>query len=478
MKRVRIPHGEIVLLFFVSMCFLLISLYKLDTHMPFIGDQAWFYLSARDMLSGHIPLVGITSSHTWLHQGPLWTYLLAGSLWLGKFHPVSGALLTIGISLLTLITLYKVTAALFNKNVGYIALLLYTFSPLVIENARFAYHTSPIPLFSLLFLFAFFTWTKGEKRMFPFVILLLSILYNFELATVVLIFLVIGALFLGKLTKAAWSDIFTRRILLRSLLYAAIPMIPVLMYDLSHGFAQTVLFAGWLLVYKPSQFLFGGNNGDVVLSITSMVSYLWTKYQQLVSLGNSIIAAVLLIGSIATSIWIMHKKHVFTHGVIVLGITTLIAVISFIFNKTPSDAYMPLLYPWVIMFCSIFLYYLLSQKQKFVVVLGGCLLFSVVYQNLSEYTFDDYTLRDNVDHITLTERVATTEQIIRLVGKRPFIVVGTGEGSEFESFVMPYEYLLWWKGYAVSENPDVRVVVSEKSGKISVGFEERSNKVQ
>src|SRR5689334_18999628 len=35
--------------------------------MPFLGDQAVFYLSARDMLlSGTVPLVGIESSHPWL----------------------------------------------------------------------------------------------------------------------------------------------------------------------------------------------------------------------------------------------------------------------------------------------------------------------------------------------------------------------------------------------------------------------------
>lgn len=51
---------------------------RLPQLVAFIGDQGWFYLSARDvLLSGNIPLVGITSSHTWLHQGPRWTYLLA-----------------------------------------------------------------------------------------------------------------------------------------------------------------------------------------------------------------------------------------------------------------------------------------------------------------------------------------------------------------------------------------------------------------
>src|SRR6185312_14686775 len=66
--------------------------YKLNEFMSFIGDQGWFYISARDMLlTGQIPLVGITSSHTWLHQGPFWTYLLAFALKIGDYNPVAGA---------------------------------------------------------------------------------------------------------------------------------------------------------------------------------------------------------------------------------------------------------------------------------------------------------------------------------------------------------------------------------------------------
>ena len=76
--------------------------------MNFIGDQGWFYISARDiLLTGKIPLVGITSSHIWLHQGPYWTYMLAIMLFLFHFNPVSGAYLTAVIGLLTVFLIYR-----------------------------------------------------------------------------------------------------------------------------------------------------------------------------------------------------------------------------------------------------------------------------------------------------------------------------------------------------------------------------------
>src|SRR6185369_794671 len=73
---------------------LVIRLYYIEQSMQFIGDQGWFYISARDIvLKREIPLVGIVSSHPWLHQGAFWTYLLAPVLWLAHFNPVSGAYL-------------------------------------------------------------------------------------------------------------------------------------------------------------------------------------------------------------------------------------------------------------------------------------------------------------------------------------------------------------------------------------------------
>jgi 4-amino-4-deoxy-L-arabinose transferase-like glycosyltransferase len=136
--------------------------------MAFIGDQGWFYLSARDMLlTGQIPLVGIASGHVWLHQGPLWTYLLSIALSTSDFNPVSGAYLTALVDMTALLVLYKFSSDFFSKKIGFITALLYATSPLIVLNARFAYHTSPIPLFVILFLYSCVKWVK-EAKLFYF----------------------------------------------------------------------------------------------------------------------------------------------------------------------------------------------------------------------------------------------------------------------------------------------------------------------
>ena len=147
---------------FLLSCVLIIGAFlrfaRLSTLMAFIGDQGWFYLSARDLLlTWNIPLVGITSSHTWLHQGALWTYMLAPILWLFNFNPVGGAYLAVVLGIISIIAIYIVGKDLSkNEETGLIAAFLFATSPLVIIHSRIPYHTAPIPLATLLFIFFMF----------------------------------------------------------------------------------------------------------------------------------------------------------------------------------------------------------------------------------------------------------------------------------------------------------------------------------
>ena len=168
---------------------LFLRIYRISDLLVFIGDQGWFYISARDLLiDGKIPLVGITSSHTWLHQGPLWTYALAIILFIFNFNPIGGVYLSILLDLLTILVLYKLASELFSKNVGLVTACAYAVSPLAVIHARMPYHTSPIPLLVSLLLLALYRLKRGNVYYFPIVIFLLSLLYNFELATFILVF--------------------------------------------------------------------------------------------------------------------------------------------------------------------------------------------------------------------------------------------------------------------------------------------------
>jgi len=121
--------------------------------IPFFGDQAWFLDSAvHALMSGTLPLLGITSSITWLHQGPFWTYIIIPGLGLTRFSFLSLGLFTAALSVFEVPLAYLLGSRLKNRRTGLIFAVImggYYFS---VIHSRLAYHTSLIPLFFILFL--------------------------------------------------------------------------------------------------------------------------------------------------------------------------------------------------------------------------------------------------------------------------------------------------------------------------------------
>lgn len=145
----KIKHKHLLIIFLIFGLFLRL-LWPISQN-TFFSDQDWFYRQAADSLTqGKFPLLGITTSITWLHQGPLWTYLLIPTLAITNFHPLSGTVLTIFFSLATLLFIYSEGTAYLGKRIGLLSSFLYTFFFFSIVHSRIAYHTSPIPLFILI----------------------------------------------------------------------------------------------------------------------------------------------------------------------------------------------------------------------------------------------------------------------------------------------------------------------------------------
>ena len=208
-KKVHSFLRSNILVICIFLLALFLRFFQLESQMMFIGDFAWFYLSARDLLLTHnIPLVGIASSQTWLHQGPLWTYMLAVVLKLFSFSPLSGGYLAAGIGVLTVVLVYQTGLEFFSKKVALICSFLFATSPLIIIFSRMPYHTSPIPLFMTLLLLYTYKWLKNGPQYFPYVLLFCAILYNFELATFSVV-PAVGALFLyGLFKKRKYTEFY------------------------------------------------------------------------------------------------------------------------------------------------------------------------------------------------------------------------------------------------------------------------------
>ena len=447
-------------LFLIISFFLFNSLYKLDQNMVFIGDQGWFYLSARDMVLNHnIPLVGITSSHTWLHQGPLWTYFLSLAFLLFSFNPLSGAYITIFFGGLSIILIYILGKEIRDEKLGLITALLYSVSPLVVFYSRFPYHTSLIPFFVLLLLFFLFRWIKEKLAYFPLIILVFGLLYNLELATFSLVISVILVEIYGLFKKKQWAiGIFNRKTIFFSFVSFLISMLPILVYDLQNGFKQTLVFSGWI-IYKPIAFLLNSSGTFSIEKLSNLLKFLLQNLNSLLFSLPSIFSILLLMSSVAFLIY-LRKRERQSEGLsllILLLFLVFFSTLTLLVNMTVSDAYLPMFFPMIIILISFFVYSLFKIARA----IAFMLIF--IFLVLSLWTTYKYNGRD------LGKRINASREIIKLSQGKQYTIEGKGIGSEFESFTANYEYLTWWLGHGPSKKEEkLKFYIEENSSRIQV----------
>lgn len=462
-----------VLLILVLAFFL--RIFNLRNSMEFIGDQAWFYISARDILiKGQIPLVGIASSHPWLHQGPLWTYILAIALWIFKFNPVGGAYLTAFLGTITVFIMYFISSKIFSKRIGAIAACLYATSPLIITSDRFAYHTSLIPLFTLIYIYFLYEWISKENNLyFSLSILTLGILYNFELATIHLWFVLLVIIAYGLFKKKSWTtSIFKKNNLTRSVIFLTIPMFPVLIYDLSHGFVQTFGFFVWILYKLISSFISIKDFSNLTGGNEKILVFAYSNIQRLLFLKNGIVAIILFVSSIFYIFYSLSKlyvRNISSRYFLGYAITLLIfstGIIGFFVNKNYSDAYLQVFFPLVMIMFALLLDKLSSRKFLYS---GIIILFLYAATNIYILVSSNYSYNQGVNSVTFTDRIKAARSVVILTNGKEYNIVGKGWLSEFKNYVMNYEYLAWWLGHGPSKNEEsLKIYISESENGIRV----------
>lgn len=444
--------------------------FRLQELMMFIGDQGWFFLSARDMIiNGQIPLVGITASHTWLNQGPLWTYIVAGLFFAFNFNPIYPAFLVAGVGVLTVFLMYSVASRMFSNRIGIIAVFIYATSPLVVIHSRFAYHTSLIPFFVLLLMFSVYKWVRGNVYFFPLSLFFLLILYNLELATVVFFLPVMILIVYGLLEKKFWViNLFSKKIAFYSI-FALIVMFPVFFYDFSNGFRQTLGLFTWIIYKTVSFFLsffFGvvqsGNSNDFFLFLQEYNKRLLFAPSEYVS-NILFFACVAFLVSYAIRHWQKLKL-----GYVIFLTFLITSFFGLFINKVQSEAYLPMLFPLIILLLSIFLEALTHKKYLAISCYIGIIFLTVI----NAYTLMSRNFYMDIDDgygPSFQKRLAVSQYMINESGARAYGIIGKGKGSQFESFTMNYEYLTWWLGNGPAKSEaDLNFVISEEDSSIQV----------
>ncbi len=445
---INLLKKEFIILFLILLLGGFLRFYALNDQMHMISDQGWFFLSAKELLvDGKVPLVGITSSHTWLHQGPIWTYLLAGILWIGNFNPISAGYFSVLLDLLTVFTIYKVSKELFSRNIGLVSALLYATSPLIIIHSRMPYHTSPIPLLSILFLLFFYRWIKGNVIYFPLIILICSLLYNFELATVLFPIILIASLVFGIWKKKKWAKIFNKKIFL-FFITALIPMFPIIIYDFKNGFFQTVKFSGWLFFQALGSLGIRIIPQDPHPSWESFINFFLYEFRRIIFYRNEDVSSLIFVAVVvlnATLIYKLYKTNKFKANFSVFYITSFVLFGGFISQRESSGAYLAMLFPYYILLISISLLAINSYRKLFAYIF-------IVFVTLSNsyFLFREYKTSEGGG---MKKLIKASEFIVRDSEGKSITI----EKKNFQSNIniYQYRYLVWWKGGSLKEDPEI-----------------------
>lgn len=443
--------------------------YRLSHLMVFTGDVAWFYLDARDLLLGKsFPLVGITSSHNWMHQGAYWTYLLSIALFLGKFNPLAGGYLAAGIGVITVYVLYVVGKKLFSEKVGLLAALFYTLSPFAIFNMRLPLDTTPLPLLSLGFLYLLYEWVQGKRYAFVCLGILFALLYNFELASIM--FIVPGGIvFLYGYIKRPpyFLSTVNRKTVGLLLLGMTLIMLPMLVYDVHHGFPQTIRFVIWL-IYRlfVTVGLVHSTSTVAKESFGHFFQFVLSNNARIMFLLPSFVAAVI---SLSTCLVIV-MKAIQTKAVsfVLLALLTSTTIGVFIVYKTPSEAYLPLFVAYLLLGLAVTTMSLPIRRVQ--LLLMSLLLLAGVYGAYQLVTQNyQYTLPEAYG-FSYDTRLDAVKAIIQKTGKSTYTIEGKNMFIQTPSFTMNYEYLLWYLGHPVGEAfPEKIITIEEAPDRINIG---------
>lgn len=457
----RITSVQYFFLCLILLISAFINLYKINSLILFFGDIGRDYLAARDMiLTGNIPLVGIPSSVVWLHQGPLSIYIIGLGLLFGKFNPIVPAILYGLVGVASTFFVYLTGKTFFNFRIGLLAALFYATSPLVVVNTRMPYHTSSIPLFASIFFLLVYKVLNGNKKLLFRTFFVLGLLLQVELSNVVLFFVMAVSFFIYQI-KIYKSDV------IKSVLGFTLGILPFIIYDLTHGFIQTLGLPLWTINRIRLFFglTFSGNSTTIHYQ-----DAIYRIYQQVAStiFPFSLIITFFVFILIASVLVYKRKLLIEKNLQLILVLFWLVIPLAgFIIHTSPGTAYFPLLFPAI----SLMIAYAVFQiylKLKYIIVFFvlGC-IFNVVFILNNEYFLVTSKALHTLPPMSYNLGFAFSleEETCRFIVKdakgQPFTLSGGGFIKTLVTGIDNYTYIIWYLGGKITKNADLNYTIYE-----------------
>ncbi len=213
------------------------SIEMISGNFVFGFDQGKHWLGAKAIVVDHkFPLIGDeVGGARGFFQGPGWFYLLSVPFVIFHGDPYGAIVLMFFVGVSVIAASYLLFAPQLGLLSGAGIALLLAISPTLISSSRFAWPPFVIPILTVLYLFCVYKVIQGKKQYIPWVAGAIGVMANFEIAVAGTMLVTTGVFFLIYACK---NKVSFRTMLLAGIAFL-IPLSPLIIFDLRHGFLNT-----------------------------------------------------------------------------------------------------------------------------------------------------------------------------------------------------------------------------------------------
>ena len=281
------------------------------------------------LVNKHLRLIGQETSSQGVFIGPLFYYLQIPFYLLTKMDPSGTILLVTLLGMFTVFSFYYCFSKMFGKKVGLIASFIYAVTMYYVNTDREVVPTMPVYLWSVWFLYGTWLILKGKSRAYVLLGFLIGIIWNFNLALVILIPLIIVAQIFSK-TKINFKHV------LLGIVVFVITMSPYFVFEARHSLRQTKAIISSLVT--PKDYIPGTGRGlaklDRVLQLVhkNVNSIFWGPIRPLPTHWTLYLLIILFV--------FLYKKRIISKDLFVItSFWLLIYVVFFALNSIDVSEY-------------------------------------------------------------------------------------------------------------------------------------------
>lgn len=301
-------HWVTVLLIAILLLGGFLRLYRISEYMTFLGDEGRDMLVMKRMIIDHkFTLLGPTASVGGFFLGPIYYYFMLPFVFVWGLNPVGAAVMVALFGIATIYVVYRLGSDMFDRPVGFIAALLYSVSPLVIAYSRSSWNPNLVPFFSALVIY--FLWSSvANKR--PQRILWVGVALGVGLQLHYLflfMFPVVAVWYLFYGRSRTWRAFYVLGVLGFLIGYG-----PFLLFELRHGFPNTIAIVNFLRAGEGTGFEMGrfmGTMTDVTHRLFGRLVFrlpppeqwvsiaAWQQYAWMISIKFAVISSLGIIAA-------------------------------------------------------------------------------------------------------------------------------------------------------------------------------------